>query len=389
MRLPSKSPAEGSALLIAAQSGRALAAAARRAGLVPLVADLFGDADTLELAAAHRFVRGRLGRGLIATSVTEGLEALAAAAPCPILGLVLGSGFEVRPRLIAELDRRFGVLGASAEAVRRLKDPLELAALLSRIGAPHPEVRVDPAADPAAWLVKRRGGSGGSHVGPASTGALPSGTYLQALVPGRPISIAFLADGSRALIVGVSEQWSAPSRASRWRFGGAVEPADLAEPVCLQATAAIEAIVREVGLVGLASADLMVEAGRWWLLEINPRPGATLDILDRGPVPLLQRHIEAARGRLGAALPAPPGAAGTQIVYAGEPIAAVPPIAWPAFVLDRPRPGTRIRAGAPICTLAARAQRPALVRARLAAREAAILAMLNQGSARDRISQTA
>ncbi|MFC6049036.1 tetrahydromethanopterin C1 transfer protein, partial [Methylobacterium hispanicum] len=35
------------AILIAAQSGRALAEAARRAGLRPLVADLFGDADTL------------------------------------------------------------------------------------------------------------------------------------------------------------------------------------------------------------------------------------------------------------------------------------------------------------------------------------------------------
>ena len=34
-------------VLIAAISGRALAASARRGGYVPLVADFFGDADTL------------------------------------------------------------------------------------------------------------------------------------------------------------------------------------------------------------------------------------------------------------------------------------------------------------------------------------------------------
>ncbi|MDB5557347.1 MAG: hypothetical protein JWQ36_281, partial [Enterovirga sp.] len=38
------------AILILAQSGRALAAAARRAGLRPYVADLFGDEDTRALA---------------------------------------------------------------------------------------------------------------------------------------------------------------------------------------------------------------------------------------------------------------------------------------------------------------------------------------------------
>ena len=40
------------AILIAAQSGRALAEAARRAGLRPFVADLFGDSDTLALSEA-------------------------------------------------------------------------------------------------------------------------------------------------------------------------------------------------------------------------------------------------------------------------------------------------------------------------------------------------
>jgi len=43
-------PADGASLLVVAVSGRALAASARRAGLVPLVADFFADADTRRIA---------------------------------------------------------------------------------------------------------------------------------------------------------------------------------------------------------------------------------------------------------------------------------------------------------------------------------------------------
>ncbi|HEY8246312.1 MAG TPA: aldehyde oxidase, partial [Hyphomicrobium sp.] len=43
-------------VLIAALSGRGLAASARRAGYLPLVADAFGDSDTAEHAAVARCV---------------------------------------------------------------------------------------------------------------------------------------------------------------------------------------------------------------------------------------------------------------------------------------------------------------------------------------------
>src|SRR4051812_34826943 len=107
MRSLSTLPADGPAILVAAQSGRALAAAARRAGYRPLVADLFGDRDTLALAQAYRPLRGRFGHGLGDRNVLPALEALAADAPTPIAGLVLGSGFERSPRLMAALARRF------------------------------------------------------------------------------------------------------------------------------------------------------------------------------------------------------------------------------------------------------------------------------------------
>ncbi|HEX8417993.1 MAG TPA: tetrahydromethanopterin C1 transfer protein, partial [Methylobacterium sp.] len=84
----------GDAILIAAQSGRALAQAARRAGLRPLVVDLFGDSDTLALAEHHRWAGGRFGSGRLGgEAVLAALDELAGLSRTPPIGIVLGSGF--------------------------------------------------------------------------------------------------------------------------------------------------------------------------------------------------------------------------------------------------------------------------------------------------------
>ncbi len=155
------------AVLIAAQAGRALAEAARRAGLRPYVADLFGDSDTRALAEAYRQLPGRFGTGPAADATLAALDDLAALAGNPV-GLILGSGFEDAPDLIARLSARHRLIGASAGTVAALKDPEAFAALCARLGVPHPAVTAAPPADPAGWLVKRAGGSGGSHIRPAT-----------------------------------------------------------------------------------------------------------------------------------------------------------------------------------------------------------------------------
>ena len=98
----------------------------------------------------------------------------------------------------------------------------------------------------------------------------------------------------------------------------------------VQPAGALAGLVAATGLSGLVSADLMVDGEAWWLLEVNPRPGATLDLLDRGPVPLFHAHLAASRGRLPEARPVLTGAAAAEILYADAPISAVP-------VLDMPR----------------------------------------------------
>ena len=105
-----------------------------------------------------------------------------------------------------------------------LKDPLRFAALCATLAIPHPAVTRARLDDPKAWLLKRAGGSGGSHIRAATSGPAPAGAYFQARVPGRAFALNILADASGARILALTEQWSAPSLLRPFRYAGALAP---------------------------------------------------------------------------------------------------------------------------------------------------------------------
>jgi predicted ATP-grasp superfamily ATP-dependent carboligase len=348
------------ALLIAAVSGRALAEAARRAGLVPLVADFFADADTQAAAHACRKLAG-LKRGMRWRSLEPALAALTDEAPSPVLGVVCGAGFEDRPELLARIAARWTLLGNDAETVARVKAPEQFFAALDRLGVAHPTTVTKRPADIAGWLAKRRGGAGGGHVVPCPVAQDDARVYFQQRVEGRAVSALFVGNGRSARVLGFSEQWTAPTQRSLWRYGGAVQPAELSEAAEASMTRAVGLAVTEFGLKGLASADFILDAAGAVLLEINPRPGATLDIFDSDEPnaeasPLLRLHLDAVEtGKLpdGPLRFADPAA--SAIVYAPERIRVPGRVAWPDWVADRPKPCELIDKNRPICTVWARA----------------------------------
>jgi predicted ATP-grasp superfamily ATP-dependent carboligase len=110
-------------------------------------------------------------------------------------------------------------------------------------------------------------------------------------------------------------------------------------------------LTEALGVRGLASADFLDDGKRLWLLEINPRPGATLDLFDDANDPLIARHLAACQD-----LPMPPPAprrpGAVAIAYAVADCIA-PSMRWPAWAADRPAPGSALLEGAPICTVTA------------------------------------
>lgn len=363
----------GRTVLIAAASGRALAASARRGGFAPLVADRFGDLDTL--AVADRHVRADMARPVDGDRLMAALETLADGRDC--IGLVCGTGFEDRADLLARLDARWRLLGTPPAAVAALKDPIEFARLCRAAGVPHPQTSREPPADPEGWLVKRIGGAGGWHIRPARAGGdAGEGVYYQRRASGTPVSAMLLGDGRRVMVLGFSAQWTAPTPRYLFRYGGAVRPAPVDRPMRAAMEAAIMRLAGQVPLTGLGSADFLVEGQDFQLLEINPRPGATLDLFEPEDGSLFALHVAACEGRLPERAPALTGAMAGAIVYADRAMAAVPQVAWPDWTADRPVSGSRIAADEPLCSVFARGATAPEARRLLGERVTAVRALL-------------
>ncbi|TCT04713.1 ATP-grasp domain-containing protein [Aquabacter spiritensis] len=356
-------------LAVIALSARPLAASAARAGLAVLSLDLFADLDTC--AHAARCVRVHKKNGY-AFDGDDLIQALASLSP-PGLPVVLGGGFEHDTALMSRVGVRNPILGNMAETVRVVKDPLALAALCGHLRIPFPEVTLDApsgALSGAALLERRIGGWGGQHIrrrAPDETGPPQEGHYLQREVAGVPYSLLLLSNGREVRVVGASRQWTDPSDDQPFRFGGVAGPVALPHGHGAEILAAATKIATVCGLVGLVSFDLLLAPEAWWLLEVNPRPGASLEIFDVDPMPpLLALHLAACGGKLPPSLPAPRDVSAAAILYADRQI-IVPQGEWPAEAKDRTAPGAVIPQGAPVCTIHARGPSVDAARAKLAA----------------------
>lgn len=357
--------------MIAALSGRALAAAARRSGYRPLVADLFADLDTRSIAEAVERVDGSLAHGFFSRSLLRSLDRLAEGRR-PI-GVVYASGFERRHPLLGAMRSRYGLLGNSPETVATVADPARFAALCRAADVAHPEIGFDAAPD-GGWLEKRSGGAGGAHVRRVRPGRVPRrGHYLQRRVDGRAVSALFLADGHASRTLGLSEQFAAPSPGHPFRYGGALRPAAITPEMAGTMAQAIERLVTASGLVGLNSADFLAREDAFTLLEINPRPGATLDIFAHPD--LFDLHVQACRGALPPVMPTFAGARAASVVYVPVPCVVAEGFAWPEWASDRQPPGIAVPAEGPLCTVQAEADNAATVRKMIQERTETMLAL--------------
>jgi len=361
-------------VLIAAASGRALAISARRAGYAPLVVDFFGDQDTLAAAEAHVRLAPDDRHGMDASALLTAFEALATGRhPC---GAVCGTGFEDRPDLLARIAERWLLIGNPPDVVAQVKNPTAFAELCQRREIAHPAISLTPPESPADWVTKRIGGAGGTHIGVAQRDAV-AGFYYQHRVPGEPISALVLANGHSAVVLGVSMQWSSPAPGRPFRYGGAARPATVAPEAADAMRGAVQRLISRIPLVGLNSVDFLLDGRAFHLLEVNPRPSATLDIFEPpcGST-LFELHVAACRGRLPAIPLACGRAAASAIVYADHDIPRVPSWNWPGWAADRPIAGSCISAQSPLCTVLATAATAAQAKAIVDQRARSILARL-------------
>jgi predicted ATP-grasp superfamily ATP-dependent carboligase len=256
---------------------------------------------------------------------------------------------------------------------------MALAALCKDLGIKHPEISFEaPSENAGEWLIKHAGGSGGVHIGPADRVSEMPGAYYQRRVAGIPLSSLVLADGTTASVLGLSEQWALPTPELPWRFGGSARPVSLDTNLTGALATASKTIAEAAHLVGLNSVDFLVDGDDFHLIEINPRPGATLDIFHDRDGLLLRAHIEACQGHL----PRQPlqfeAAEAAAFVYTPFAITCMPSLDWPVWTADRQKSGSSLAKQDPLCTVMAKAPDLASARRLLDERTGHILALISK-----------
>jgi predicted ATP-grasp superfamily ATP-dependent carboligase len=376
-------------LVVAALSARLLAESARRGGYDVIALDLFGDLDTRRAARSWQSIGSPQAMRL------DGCATLAALAEArdeaPDAAWIAGAGFEAQPDLLERGATILPLLGNDAATTQRVRQPRVFFALLDTLGVPHPEVAWRAPSDPRGWLRKDAAGSGGWEIRRAHDAAdevdpradvQTAARYFQRERPGLPMSVLFLADGRHARTIGLNELLVAPRAASPFVYHGAVGPAPApAQGARLQA--AVDSIVAATALRGLASLDFVSDGTHLDVLEVNPRPSATMALYDADfPRGLVHAHVEACGGRLPeTTAPRPDGAPvrGERIVFASRDCVLDERAADMLLALgchDVSASGTRFAAAAPVCSVSAHGRTCGEVRAELARRQSTVLSIV-------------
>jgi len=370
--------------LLVAQSARALAQSARRSGARVAVVDLYNDMDTKE--EAERMALLRVGPDGSAIAVDRLLgTAREICPPDECAGVVCGSGFETSPAALDALGAVYPLFGNSGAVTAAVKDPLGLSGILDDCGLPHPETRLAPPDDPAGWMAKRVGASGGGHVMPADDGsARCAGTYFQRRAAGASHSVSFLSDGRKALVLGFNQTWTRRVGASAFCYGGAVNRTALSQDVTRDIMSKLDSLVQRTGLVGLNGVDFVAHGSEYAVIEINPRPCATLDLYDEDyDGGMFMLHVDACRGSMPEAARRARFARAHGVVYTERPLVLPARFVYPPWCRDRSQPGTRFEPGSPLCTVHASGRDAPTALRELADREQTLSALISNA-----ISQT-
>jgi len=376
-----------SEIVILGASARALAQSAVRAGWNVYAADLFGDLDLQAIATVAVPVASD---GTHATAdYPWSLRTAAARFPSAAAWCFTGA-VENHPDLIDAIGRERALAGNPSGVVRRLRDPVPIAAAATAAGLLFPETQPSPAGVPldGTFLVKPLASAGGrgirrwmpelaaDHV---STPCQPR--IWQRFVPGTPLSASYcFAQGSSRLL-GVCRQligepWC---HAGLFAWCGAVTlGADGRRPDHDRLIASLthlgDVLAARFQPVGLVGVDLVVDAGGYiTVIEVNPRPTASMELLERSTaVSIAGRHLAAcgfappSNEMLAAPLLLPTATWAKAVLFASQPTSVTQPMidrlacetipwtqadaGWPALA-DIPRPGQTIPAGAPVVTI--------------------------------------
>jgi uncharacterized protein len=339
-------------LIVAAISSRPYVKAALEAGFEVLAMDAFIDVDTQKLAK-NCYKLSYDNEALQAETLLAVLDVLDLT---DVDGFCFGAGFEKNPDLLSQINLRLPVFGNSVEAIKQCKSPMDFFALCDAYGMLYPVYSMQRPKQSEGWIKKKIGGSGGQHISHLTdSDVTQAGVYYQQLQQGTSMSCLFLADKQQVQLIGINEQWVQADMLMPYRYGGCASKAFLSATTTSHLTGFLTMVVQKLGLLGLNSCDFILHHEDIYMLEINPRLSASMDLYQALDGGLFAAHLAACKGGVVKPVATSANAKAQQVVYAQNDMVISDKQHWPAWVSDIPQAEQQIAAGMPICTVSAEA----------------------------------
>lgn len=262
-------------LAILGSSARAAAFSAVHAGYEVVTCDLFADADLRACGVeAHQIDRYPEGfKGWLSGKRYD--------------GWLYTGGLENYPALVDQLAEQSKLLGNPGSVLSKVRSPAELSLCL---GDHFPETWMSAEGLPrdGSWLAKRYQSAGGSGVRPLTDSQLDGFStdpkhYYQRRVEGRPASAVYVANGERAVLLGLTEQLvgEAWTGASGFQYCGSVTGIVLSDSTKQTIRQIGQTLAKQFQLQGLFGVDLVIGGSQVWAIEVNPRWTASVELLER------------------------------------------------------------------------------------------------------------
>jgi predicted ATP-grasp superfamily ATP-dependent carboligase len=378
-------------LVILGASVRAFAESARRAGRAVYAADLFCDLDLQAISTEAVAVTNE--------SADDGggypwsLRTAAASFPPSAVWCYTGA-IENHPDLVDAVAATRPLAGNPGTVLRQLRDPAQVADAAFAGGLAFPETHLSPSGVPidGTFLIKPIAGAGGRGIqrwtseaasdhGHRHAGDRRPLNVWQRFEAGLSLSAAYCLSQGKATLLGLTRQligepWC---HASRFAWCGAVTlwPSDASpdyDRLAAQLQRFGDVLADRFHAVGLVGVDLMAdESGRLTVLEVNPRPTASMELFERsGVCSIAASHLSACGFPASARQQQPAGPTEPATIWAKAVLFAeqATPIAkplidalileasawtdadggWPALA-DIPRPRQNLAARGPAVTL--------------------------------------
>ncbi len=329
-------------VLIFAQSARLLAQSATHAGYTVWVADCFLDVDT---PADRKCKLPDLAPANI-SELQKILTELTTGEPC---NLIYGSGIEYCSELLTALPANIRLIGNNLASLNHCNNPQLFFYLLKKLQISHPKTVFNHSVDTHEnWLVKQTISLGGQAIKAHKNNDHGGDCYLQQYITGVSASALFLSTDNKIEILSINKQHQSHDS---FLLAGIETPLTISQANLSLLKSIIYKLSRAIELQGLNSIDFIIDQqDKLFVLEVNPRPSASMALMRSDELNLIEAHIKACQNNMLSTINKTPSYRGFYYLYSNKNLTIPADIKWPDYCSDMPTPGTVIENEQPICS---------------------------------------